>query len=146
MTNNEDEFDVNKLLTAIDNDDNENFLKLNKQLIQKYKNNILQQLQLSSETLKTYHKKLKHYRYVEELTDIKYGNYIRWINIKNPENLHLTNGGLIMDVIFFNDGVQIKCKNNQNRFFNIKFDECVIFQKLTDQERILLEIMENLRK
>lgn len=146
MTNNEDEFDVNKLLTAIDNDDNENFLKLNKQLIQKYKNNILQQLQLSSETLKTYHKKLKHYRYVEELTDIKYGNYIRWINIKNPENLYLTNGGLIMDVNFFNDGVQIKCKNNRNRFFNIKFDECVIFQKLTDQERILLEIMENLRK
>jgi hypothetical protein len=146
MTNHPNEFDVNKLLSAIDNDDNENFLKLNKQLIQKYKNNILQQLQLSSEILKTYHKKLKHYRYVEELTDIKYGNYIRWINIKNPENLYLTNGGLIMDVNFFNDGVQIKCKNNRNRFFNIKFDECVIFQKLTDQERILLEIMENLRK
>lgn len=146
MTNQPNEFDVNKLLSAIDNDDNENFLKLNKQLIQKYKNNILQQLQLSSDTLKTYHKKLKHYRYVEELTDIKYGNYIRWINIKNPENLYLTNGGLIMDVIFFNDGIQIKCKNNRNRFFNIKFDECVIFQKLTDQERILLEIMDNLRK
>lgn len=140
------EFNVDKLLNALDNEDNENFLKLNKELIQKYKNDILQKLQLSRETLKEFHKKLKNYRYVEDLADIKYGSFIRWINIKNIHDIKLTNGGVIIDVLFYPTGVQIKCKSFNNNFFSIKFDECLIFQKLTQQESILLNIMDMLKK
>ena len=138
--------DIHKILDAIDNEDNEKFMSLNKQLIQKYKNQILQQLQLESKDLKLLHQKLQDYRYIDDLADIKYGAFIRWINITNPDKIKLTNGGVIIDVNFYEDGVQIKCKNNINRFFCIKFDDCLIFQKLTQQEKIILEIMEHLRK
>ena len=66
-----DVFDVNKLLTALDNEDNERFMTLNKEKIQKVKNDMLQQLQLQSNILKQYHKKLKQYRYVDDLVDLK---------------------------------------------------------------------------
>lgn len=140
-------FDVNKLLSAVDNEENEKFMSLNRELIQKYKNDILQSIQLKGDTLKTYHKKLKHYRFVDDLSDIKYGSFIRWINIKNPDPalLKLTNGGIVTDVKFYETCVQIQCKNNFNRFFTIKFDECIIFQKITQQESIILQIMEALK-
>jgi hypothetical protein len=145
MTDKKD-IDVNKLLLALDNDDNENFLKLNKELIQKYKNDVLQKLQLKREELKDLHKKLKKYRYIDDLSDIKYGSFIRWINIKDSSNLFLTNGCIITDINFYDDGVQIKCKNFKNQFFSIKYDECLIFQKLTQQEEIILNIIEELKK
>ena len=139
------EFDVNKLLSALDNEDNERFMMLNKQIIQKEKNDMLQQLQLPSEELRELHKKLKQYRYVDDLADLKYGSFIRWINLTDPENLKLTNGALVVDVNFYNDGVLIKCKNYHNRFFNVKLDNCMIFQKLSQQELLLLQIMEALK-
>jgi hypothetical protein len=145
MTDKKD-IDVNKLLLALDNDDNENFLKLNKELIQKYKNDVLQKLQLKREELKDLHKKLKKYRYIDELSDIKYGSFIRWMNIKDSSNLFLTNGCIVTDINFYDDGVQIKCKNFKNQFFSIKYDECLIFQKLTQQEEIILNIIEELKK
>ena len=43
------------------------------------KNNILQKLQLDRETLKSFHKKLKGYRYCVDMADVQYGYYIRWI-------------------------------------------------------------------
>lgn len=146
MTEGESVFDVNKLINALDNDDNERFMTLNKQIIQKEKNDVLQKLQLEREDLKTLHKKLKQYRYVDDLADLKYGSYIRWMRLTDPENLYLTNGGIVVDINIYDTGVQIKCKNNYNRFFNIKIDECIIFQKLSQQELILLQIMEALNK
>lgn len=141
-------FDVNKLLTAVDNEENEKFMSLNKELIQKYKNDILQNLQLKPNKLSEYHKKLKQYRFVDDLADIKYGSFIRWINIKNPdpELLKLTNGGIVTDIKFNDKGVQIQCKNKINRFFTIHFDDCIIFQKITQQESIILQIMDVLNK
>ena len=113
--------------------------------IKSIKNDMLQKLQLPKETLKTYHKKLKDYRYVGELHEIRYGAYIRWINLKNIDNIRLTNGGIICDIQVTNTGLWIKCKNNMNRFFQLKLDECLIFQKLSDQERILLKALDYLQ-
>ena len=36
--------------------------------------------------------------------------------------------------------------NNRNRIFQIKFDECVIFQKISDQEYIILQVLDHLEK
>ena len=92
----------------------------------------------NKEKLKEYHKKLKDYRYVDDLTDLQYGRYIRWINLNNPEKLDLTRGGMIIDIKILTNGIHIVCKNTYNHRFQIKLDECYIFQKLTDQEKILL--------
>ena len=137
-------FDISKLLTAVDNDNNENIMKYTRSSIATMKNDILQKLQLSSDSLKELHKKLKHYRYINDLTDINYGGYIRWISLNDPENIKLTNGGITCDIKFYNKGVQILCKNNYNRFFQIKFDNCLIFQKLNNQEQVILDIIKYL--
>lgn len=139
------ELDVEQLLKALDNDENESMIDLTTSKIKSIKNDMLQKLQLPRDTLKNYHKKLKDYRYVGELHEIRYGAYIRWINLKNIDNIRLTNGGIICDIQVTNTGLWIKCKNNMNRFFQLKLDECLIFQKLSDQERILLKALDYLQ-
>lgn len=139
------ELDVEQLLQALDNDENESMIDLTTSKIKSIKNDMLQKLQLPRDTLKNYHKKLKDYRYVGELHEIRYGAYIRWINLKNIDNIRLTNGGIICDIQVTNTGLWIKCKNNMNRFFQLKLDECLIFQKLSDQERILLKALDYLQ-
>jgi len=43
-----------------------------------------------------------------------------------------------MTVKIENTGVTLLCKNNINRFFNAKFDDCIVFQKLSMEEQIVL--------
>lgn len=138
--------DMQYLLSALDNETNESIMDLTTSKIKTTKNNILQKLQLNREELKKLHTKLKYYKYVDELHDIQYGAYIRWIPLKNPEKIYLTNGGLICDIKILDEGVHIICKNNMNRFFQIKLDENLIFQKLTDQERTILSVLDYLEK
>ena len=146
MSETNDDFDITPILKAIDNESNENIMKYTRESIHKSKNDILQQLQLPVQTLRGYHKKLKHFRYVDDLSDVKYGAFIRWVNISNPHNLKLTNGGIVCDVKFYQTGVQIVCKNNRGWLFQLKFDECIIFQKLTNQEEVILDVMQYLDK
>ena len=129
---------IEELLSALDNDEHSNLLNTSYEKIAKDKNDILQQLQFNSEKLKLYHTKLKDYRYVDELNDLKYGQYLRWINIKNPERLKLTNGGIFLEIKLLDTGTHMMIKNNMYRIFQIKMDECIVFQKLSDQEKIIL--------
>ena len=135
MTNN---LNIQELLSALDNEEHSNLLNTSYEKIAKDKNDILQQLQLKNDKLKLYHTKLKDYRYVDELNDLKYGQYLRWINIKNPEKLKLTNGGIFLEIKLLDTGTHMMIKNNMNRIFQIKMDECIVFQKLSDQEKIIL--------
>jgi len=134
------------LMNALENESNGSIMDLTNGKIKEYKNNILQKLQFTREKLKDTHKKLKQYRYVRDMNDLEYGYYIRWIPLKNPEKINLTNGGHICSIEIIKNQIQIKCRNNLNRIFQIKFDECIIFQKLTDQEKIILGILDHLNK
>jgi hypothetical protein len=137
---------IDELLNALGNDSNESVMNLNTSKIKSLKNDMLQRLGLSGKELKEMHKKLKYYRYCSDMSDINYGCYIRWIPLKNPEKIKLTNGGIIIDIDIINDCFQIKVKNNMNRIFQIKFDECYIFQKLTNQESVILGVLDYLEK
>ena len=139
------DLNIENLLKALDNDENESLIDLTTRKIKSMKNDMLQKLQLPKEKLKEYHKKLNDYRYVGELHEIRYGAYIRWINLKNIDHLKLTNGGIICDIQVTDTGLWIKCKNNMNRFFQLKLDECLIFQKLSDQEKIILKALDYLQ-
>ena len=136
--------ETNYFLKALDNDNNEGIQKYNTNIIKKIKNDCLQRLLLPREILKDYHSKLNEYRYVDDLSDIQYGRYIRWINLTNPDNLTLTKGGIIIDIKILSNGIHIICKNYKNHKFQIKIDECYIFQKITDQEKIILYAIDNI--
>ena len=134
---------VDDLLDALENESNSSIINLTTKKIKEQKNNVLQQIQLSREKLKLYHKKLKEYRYCTDLKDIQYGFYIRWIPLKDPENMNLTNGAIICDVKLVNGQLHVLCKN-RGRMMQIKFDEVLIFQKLSEQERVILSILDYL--
>ena len=133
---------VEDILQQLNNDTDSNIINLTSRKIKDIKNNMLQKLQLPREDLKSLHKKLKDYRYCTDLSDLQSGNYIRWISLKNIDNLKLTTGGIVCDVKLVNNVLQILCKNFNNMFFQIKFDEVVIFQKLSNQEKIILGILD----
>lgn len=138
--------EINKILMALENNENSSIIDLDSSKIKEIKNNILQKLQLDRSTLKSFHKKLKNYRYCSDLSDLKVGNYIRWISLKNPEKINLTNGAFFVDYIFNNDMMKIICRNSRGRIFQIKFDEVIIFQKLNDQENVILSVLDYLKK
>ena len=131
---------------ALDNEKNASIVKLNSGKIKKTKENILNELNLNKKEQGILLKKLKDYRYVDEMPDIEFGNYIRWISIKNAINIKLTNGGHIIGIEILSDGVHIRCRNNMNRIFQIRMDENLIFQKLTEQEIILLKVVDYLER
>lgn len=131
---------------ALENDNNESIIQLTSQKIKTMKNDVLQQLQLPREKLKCLHKKLKEYRYVDEIQDINYGCFLRWINLKNIDNLNLTTGAYLCEIQINNSGTGMICKNIFNKHFYVCMDEILLFQKLTDQEKILLSVMDHLNK
>ena len=114
------------------------------QTIKKAKIEMLKELLSNNSEIKEYYKLLKEYRYVDEIDELRYGSYIRWFNITNPEaTLTLLRGGFIADITH-NNGVNILCKN-RNKFFTIKMDKSVIFQKNTSQEKLLIQILDHIK-
>lgn len=139
-----DDDDINKLLHSLENESNSSIMNLTTNKIKEHKNNILQKLQLERTNLKLFHKKLKEYRYCTDMSDLQYGFYIRWIPLKNPDNIYITNGGILCDMKIVNDQIHIVCKNNRNRLIQFKFDETIIFQKLSPQEKVILSVLDYL--
>ena len=134
--------EVNRLFDALENETNVSIMDQTSRKIKAQKNNILQKLQLPRSQLKIFHKKLKHYRYCSDLRDIQYGYYIRWIPLKDPNNIKLTNGGLTCDVQIINNQIHLRCKNNRGCMMQLKFDENIIFQKLSPQEKVILSVLD----
>ena len=137
---------IDKLLNTLETDKYEDLMELTFSKVKTIKNDILQKLQLSRDEIKTYHKKLKEYRYIDEVNELKIGNYIRCIKITNPEKIYLNNGGIIIDIEVSNSSLLIKCKNFRNQIFNIKFEEYLVFQKINNEEYILLSVLSKLQK
>lgn len=138
--------DIEKLMTALDNENNEELLNIDSKKISKMKNDILQKLGLNRKQLKEFHTKLKDYRYVDELPDLKCGRFIRCIDLRKPDNIKLTNGSIICDIKIEDDSIAVVCKNYMNRHYQFDMSNMLIFQKLTDQERIILSALDYLNK
>ena len=136
------ELNIEKLLSALEDDDNAQLLELDFKKIEFEKKDILDKLQLPKKQQNDILKKLRQYRYIDELPGMKYGSYVRWISLKNPENLKLTNGGIVCEMKVGDKGIVIVCKNNFNRFFQLNMTETLIFQKLTEEELVLLSALE----
>lgn len=130
---------VKELLKAIENDNNANVLNMSYQKIKSNKNDVLQQIGIRDEQLKNMHDKLKVYYLINAPDELHPGCYIRWINIEKNDR-KLTNGGHVHYIEYCKDkicriGIKIR-----NGFLKLLFTNVVIFQKLTEQEELLLHI------
>jgi hypothetical protein len=137
---------VNELMYALDNENNEGIINLSSKKILEMNLNIIKELHLDKLTTLNYLKKLKGYRYVDEINDIKYGGFIRWIPITDPNYLPLHYCGMICDIKITDNGVIIKCKNFMHRHYTFKMDECLIFQKITSQEQLIIYALDHLER
>ena len=130
---------IELLQEALQNNNNLSIMDTNIQKIKAEKNDILQKLGLKKNDLKSFNKKLKNYRYVDDIKDFTYGNSIRWINLKNIDNLRITNGCFLCDIKILDNGISLNLKTFNNKFITIYLHENLIFQKITDEENILLK-------
>ena len=137
---------IELLQEALQNDNNLSIINTNIQEIKAQKNDILQQLGLKKTYLKQFHSKLKDYRYIDDIKDLNYGNNIRWISLKNIDNVKITNGAVLCDIKILDKGLSLCLKTFNNRYFTIYLNENLIFQKISDQEKILLKAIDYLNK
>ena len=136
------EFEINKI---IDDIDKYKLSDLNTEIIKNRRNNILKQI-LDDDELKHYKEILNDYRYVDEVDELRIGSFIRYFVLKdNDDDLKLARGGFIVDIQASKENIVILCKNNSN-FWKIKINNCVIFQKNTKQEEVLIKILDHLKE
>ena len=142
--NNNQELDLNKLVKALDNTNNDNIMNLTTRKLMELNLKILKELMFDKETLINYLRKLKGYKYIDEIDELKHGAFIKWIPITDPENLPLNQCGLICDIKITDDGIIIVCKNFMHRHYTFKMNEVLIFQKLSDQEMVIISALDHL--
>ena len=136
------EFEINKI---IDDIDKYKLSDLNTEIIKNRRNNILKQI-LDDDEMKRYKEILNDYRYVDEVDELRIGSFIRYFVLKdNDDDLKLARGGFIVDIQASKENIVILCKNNGN-FWKIKINNCVIFQKNTKQEEVLIKILDHLKE
>jgi len=140
--------DIPKLLEALEDETNETLLNFTSEKIREMNFNILKELHLSKKETTDIMNKLKEYKYVDEMDELKYGSYIRWIPIEDPNNIYLAKGALFCEIKITDEGVFCVCKNfgYQSKYFQIAMDKNLLFQKLTGQEQVLLSALDHLAK
>ena len=136
--------DFELLKKALENDDNVGLINTSIQEIKDKKNNILQQLGLNRDDLKLFNSNLKGYRYIEEIKDLNIGSNIRYIKLKNIENIKLSGVNNLCEIKVLNHGIGLVFKNFQNRFFTIYFNDNLIFQKINCEEEVILKAIKHL--
>ena len=109
-----------------------------------------QEMGLAKEQIIEYCAKLIEYRLINQIYQLHKGKHIRWIrrpntNTNTNHNLSLTNGGIVVDIKFLDNGTHVLCKNKM-RFIQYKFDDCITFQKLSSDEQLLLSCYEIAQK
>ena len=138
--------DVNKLLKALENENNENLMNFTTLKLKEMNRRVLKELPLSKDKYIDFVKKLQEYKFVDELNDLKYGTYIRWILINNPKKLELTKGAIFCETKITDEGIVLVCKGFYHKYFQIKMEDCLVFQHLTNEEKVLLNALDYLAK
>ena len=116
--------------------------------ITEHKNLIFDEMNLTKEERIKASKSLEFYRYISDLNDFKYGMFIRWYGLKKLQKreLKLESGGFISDIKIVANDVHIVCKTIFNRHVQIKTSENIVFQKITDQEKVIISVVDYVNK
>ena len=97
----------------------------------------------SDQTILVEHcKKLVGYRHVDELHVLHKGKYVRWIRTDDPSKLII--GGIVVDVKFCDAGVNVMVRCASGKFVQYRFDKCLTYQKLTEEEQLILMLYDSI--
>lgn len=93
--------------------------------------------ELSKKELLALVKRLVGYRVVDELDSLHISQQTRWIQ-KYQDKVKLTNGGLLLNTLFTDEGINLVIKLWSGNIIQVRFDDCLVFQKLGYEEQIIL--------
>lgn len=127
--------DIDKLLDSVEENQNEYLENKSMEEIRQEINQYIDELNVENERKLSYSDKLIGYRLVDEIHELHKGKHVRWIRKTNET---LTNGGIVVDIKFTDNGTQILCMGPKNRFIQYKFDECITFQKMSETEQLII--------
>lgn len=136
--------DIDKLLDKIENTQNNYLENQTLETLSKTIFDVLQELDIDKESAQEYCNKLSGYRYVDRVCDLRNGIYTRWMR-KTAKTPSLTNGSILVN-IKMGDSIQLVARNYNGRFVSFGLDDCIIFQKLTMEEQLILMSYEYLEK
>ena len=141
----------NILLNAFDNKSNQSLLNFTHDKIHKLNKDIIDAIPINNKIKKEYVQKLKKYRYIDELDELKIGSYLRWIAINDnaTDLLKLNKGAIISEINITDEGIKLvlkSCCNYNLRYFQIHFDNNIIFQKLNNEEMMILSALSYISK
>ena len=131
------DINIQTILDSAENVDNNYIGDHSLKTITKEVIDVLNTQEIQQDDIYKYINSLLHYRLIEHVYHIHKGKHVRWLR-----NGKLTNGGIVVDVKFLDNGTHILCKN-RNRFIQYKFDDCATFQKLTTDELLILQIKDS---
>jgi hypothetical protein len=137
--------DVNAILNAMNKTENSTIANLTLKKIAERRREILSSLNLPTEKMEDFDRKLQMYRVIEDPRDLKHTQLLRWIPLRSLETKpYLTLGGTLFSVkVRPEDGLhQITIRNVKHFVFQIKFELNVVFQRLSREELLILRAVE----
>lgn len=127
--------DIQKLLDGLETDKNDYLENKTIDSITEEIYDIVNKLDVTIDTKKRYCQLLSEFRYVHDIHELHKGKQIKWIRTSNNR---LIGGGIVVNIKFLDDGTHVLVKNPINKFIQVRFDDCKIFQKMTMQEQLIL--------
>jgi len=106
----------------------------------------LKSINLPQDQIEDYCMRLLDYQYMDEIHELTLGKYIRWLR-RSDKIPKLSIGGVITDIIIEDSGVYVKIKIiNVQYSCKLKYDDFLIFQKLSNDDKIRLTMTTGLQQ
>lgn len=136
-------FDINALLETLETEntdylENKTMVSITKEVYDK-----LTTFAFTKEKIQYYCDKLLGYRLVNQIFELRLQRGIKIFKIydeKTGQTIRTPTllAGVVMSIKFLEGGSYILFQNLAGKIFNVKFDNYVVFQKLTDEEHLIL--------
>ena len=134
---------MKKVYEALGNEKNEDIINTTFKNIEIEKNNIITQLPLTEEEHVDLYVKLENYRYCADVENLKVGRELIWIPLQDVDKIKTKNGRIakIYDTHEDTNIIYIL----YGKLYTIIFSKNLIFQKITNEEDIILQMVEYLK-
>ena len=144
-----EEDENSEISNILDNPENDFLYGLTLKIIKEKKKEIIRALELPMNESQTILHKLKEYRFIDDIQTLKYGAYIRFISLKNPnEPIRLNTTVIFTELNITPKGTFIIYKSFgfSNRHFQLNVEETLVFQKITHEEWMILNAINILHR
>ena len=139
------QLDVNAILSAMTKTENSTIANMTLPKIAARRQEVLSTMNLTPEKYAEFDRKLHLYRVIEHPDELKHNQLIRWIPLRSLETRpYVTLGGCLFRVKYNEEEAlhMITIRNVKKFVFNIKFELNAVFQRLSQEELLILRAVE----